>query len=71
MNRSITATRDILFLFFVGGVVPQRGGVRGSRLVLQVSFGGLTARNCLRELCCELVSAIVYVVAAVEICDYD
>jgi hypothetical protein len=25
----------------------------------------------LRELCCELVSAIVYVVAAVEICDYD
>lgn len=30
--------------------------------------GALTARNCLRELCCELVSAIVYAIVVVYCC---
>lgn len=66
----------VLVVFFAGGkdVVLFNGGQRKCHeSVFEVRVlkeGGLTARNCLRELCCELVSAIVYAIISVYGCVY-
>lgn len=60
-------------VFFAGGgrCGFQRRPAKVSRIAMGDCFkGALTARNCLRELCCELVSAIVYAVVVVYGCVY-
>jgi hypothetical protein len=56
----------MLFFFDGAVVISTTASESVTNRCLRFGGGKLTARNCLRELCCELVSAIVYVCIVVQ-----